>query len=181
MWKFLLGGAISIGLIIGAYFAGVKSGHKDLEAYKAAILAQAATDNAKAVDRVRAEDKITVARAEAYWRGRVQIVTKYQTIRQQVVRYVTPNDDARGCINNGFVRLWDAASSGQDPATLPGTAGSPDGACDPDVVLSRVEALHEQDAFQYTSVAEQLTELQGWVRDQIAASKLQASSAPPPP
>lgn len=53
---------------------------------------------------------------------RVRVVYRTQILTQEVPVYVTPKSDADCVVPLGFVRLHDAAASG-DPASLPGPAG----------------------------------------------------------
>lgn len=58
--------------------------------------------------------------AETVSKEHVRVVTKYRTVTQQIVKevptYVTKADDARCVIPWGFVRIHDAAASGDVPA-----------------------------------------------------------------
>jgi hypothetical protein len=100
----------------------------------------------------------------------VEVVTKYvdkikvvreqgQTIIKQVPIYVTQQDDDRGVINVGFVRLWNAANTGNPPSA----AGAADAQAS-SVRLSDVAIQHGLEASQCRAVEEQLIGLQEWVK-----------------
>lgn len=57
---------------------------------------------------------------------RVQVIEKQgKTIIQRVPVYVTPDDDARCAVPDGFIRLHDAAAGAEDLGAGPGAADAP--------------------------------------------------------
>lgn len=108
-----------------------------------------------------------------------QVVTKYvdrvQTIRgatktiiQKVPVYVTAKDDSKCVVPNGFVRLHDAAA--EDSIQLPASSGSVDGQTS-EVKLSDVASTVAGNYGICHANAEQLNELQDWVKGQAEAAK----------
>ncbi|HUO91856.1 MAG TPA: hypothetical protein VMU22_02995, partial [Rhizomicrobium sp.] len=118
-----------------------------------------------AADVQKRQDAVTlnIALANAGAQERVRTVTR--TILERVPIYVSPEADHACVVPNGFVRLFDAAAAGTDPASLPGTAGESDGAAS-GIALSEVAALSAEHDAQYHATAEQLKALEAWVEDQ---------------
>jgi len=108
-----------------------------------------------------------------------QVVTQYvdrvqtiqgatKTIIQKVPVYVTAKADASCPIPNGFVRLHDAAA--EDSMQLPASSISVDGQAS-EVKLSDVASTIAGNYGICHANAEQLTELQDWVKGQAEAAK----------
>lgn len=108
-----------------------------------------------------------------------QVVTKYvdrvqtiqgatKTIIQKVKEYVPVKADAACPIPNGFVRLHDAAA--EDSMQLPASSVSADGQASV-VKLSDVASTVAGNYGICHANAEQLTELQDWVKGQEEAAK----------
>lgn len=117
----LLIGLAVFALVLGLYAAGRHDGTRAEQRAEAARAAAAA----KAVARreVRAQT-ITDQAAGALTKTRVEIQYRTRTLIQEVPIYVTPQADRDCTVPVGFVRLHDAAASG-DPPGLPGPAGGP--------------------------------------------------------
>jgi hypothetical protein len=110
---------------------------------------------------------LTIALRNATAQEQIRVVTR--TLIEKVPTYVSRKADLACVVPFGFVRVFDAAASGVDPAALPGTAGEPDDAPS-GVALSRIAALSAEHDGQYRAVTEQLIELQNWVRAEGAGS-----------
>ena len=152
-----------------AFGSGVWAAHHwdegavaDLKLAQQTALTRAAVTAAAAQKR---EDAVTldVALANAAAQEKTRVLTR--TILEKVPTYVTIASDRACSVPNGFVRLFDAASAGTDPASLPGTAGEPDGAAS-GVALSQIAALSAENDTRYHAVSGQLRELQAWVEEQ---------------
>lgn len=79
----------------------------------------AAVSQAKEGKRVNATNSaITVTSTRNEVAAQAKIVVRYRTIVKEVPTYVTVQQDARGCVSWGLVRLLDAAALGVDPSTL---------------------------------------------------------------
>lgn len=112
-----------------------------------------------------ARDKVTLDAAVSRATSQQKIVTQTVTITKEIPAHVTPAQDARTCITYGLVRVFDAAAGGADPDTLSLPAGQSDDACAP----VKASDLARSVAENYGSArdnADQLTALQGWVRQQ---------------
>jgi hypothetical protein len=94
---------------------------KDAKALTAAVAAAAA----KARGITAANWQASLAESES--QNHIVVVTK--RILQEVPAYVTPAQDAVGCITFGFVRVLNAAANGVDPASLSLPAGESDDTC----------------------------------------------------
>ena len=83
------------------------------------------------------------------------------TIIQKVPIYVTKYDDSKCVVNTGTISLLDAAARGVPDATDPsgGSNDAPSG-----VKLSTLTAAVAAAFGQYQQVAQQLLDLQAWVR-----------------
>lgn len=126
-------GAI-LGLVLGVT-AGASVDHHfmqgklDREVNKAVAI-QAAV-NAKAVVQQKAQSDLALKSAVTEASAQERIVTQTRTVIKEVPTYVTPAQDARGCVTYGLVRVLDAASQGVGPADLGLPAGQSDDACSP--------------------------------------------------
>lgn len=95
----------------------------------------------------------------------IQVQTR--TVIQKVPVYVTPEADARCILPVGFVRLYNAAATGADPAAVPDPAGRPDGA--PSGIACSEVAADLADNFGIARQnAAELTGLQDWNQAQAA-------------
>lgn len=121
-------------LALGA--AGVYGAHivKQIDAGKIATIqaadakAQAAAIS-QAAEIQKAQDALSLKDQAAETGAQAKIVTRTVTLIQKVPTYVTPAQDARGCISWGTLRVLDAAALGVDPGTLQLPAGQSDDAC----------------------------------------------------
>ncbi|MEO6920514.1 MAG: hypothetical protein ABI171_16150 [Collimonas sp.] len=90
-----------------------------------------------------------------------------ETITKQVPIYVTAQNDTVCTINNGFVRLWNAANTGVQLPDIPaGTDGQASG-----VKLSDVETQHVAESTYARGLEVQLIKLQDAVSEVTAAGK----------
>lgn len=101
--------------------------------------------------------------------AQVQIVTRYKTLIKEIPSYVTPAVDAAFPIPWSLVRLHDAAARG-----LPDVSGIPlpAGAIDDSTSRFHASDLAAAVAINYEAChldAQQLSDLQAWVRAQQAA------------
>ncbi len=73
-------------------------------------------EQAEQTARIAKAQQVVVAQTQIKYVDRIKIVyAKGETIEKQVPIYVTSADAARFAVNAGFVRLYDAAWSGDDP------------------------------------------------------------------
>ena len=85
------------------------------------------------------------------------------TITKQVPIYVTAKNDLHCTINNGFVRVWNAANSGvQLPETAASTNDQASG-----IGLSDVATRHSVEATYTRRLEVQLISLQEWIERQL--------------
>ena len=97
-------------------FAMQEAWTKAVNAAREKERAQAQKDFDTAYDQLRAQKRIEY---------------RYVTLNKEVPTYVTPAQDARGCVTYGLVRLLDAAALGRSPSDLDLPAGTTDDACSP--------------------------------------------------
>lgn len=114
-----------------------------------------------------ARDRITHDRDVAAAEARQKIETVYRTIIREVPTHVSPAADAACTVPVGFVRVFNAAASGQPIESIPIPAGrtddSPSG-----VGLSAVAGVTADNFGTYQQVRQQLIDLQAWVAAQQA-------------
>lgn len=79
----------------------------------------------------KAQDDVSLAHAVSQAQAQERVVYRTQKVLQEVPHYVTPAQDARGCVTYGLVRVLDAAALGVDPGTLQLPAGKSDDTCSP--------------------------------------------------
>ncbi len=87
---------------------------------KAEQVEVARAETKKVADQAKVTAVIDTQNAEK----QAEIRTVYKTITKEVVRYVNAKDDAACDVPDGFVRLWNSASSG----AIPGAASGVDAA-----------------------------------------------------
>ena len=81
--------------------------------------------------------QVVVTQAQIKYVDRIKtIYVKGETIEKQVPIYITQADNARVAINAGFVRLYDAAWSGEDPGPAADSDREPAG-----ISLAQVTAV----------------------------------------
>lgn len=154
-----VGSAVVTHKVDQAALLKVEAGYKDAQI---AAVAQAKAAQA-------AEDKVSLDAAVAEATAQQRVVTVTQTITKEVPSHVPLT--SKCAITVGFVRVLNGIVLGTGTADLSYAAGQPDGAC---------AALDARGLAEYLastlgsalSNAEQLTALQKWVTNTIAASKV---------
>ena len=151
---------------------GAGSGYKVRDVMAQADSAKAAKAEVRTVERVvyreRAAADVTerIGTQAAARQAEIRYVTR--TIVEKVPEYVTAEADRTCVLPVGFVRLHDAAAAGQGDA-LPEPAGQSNDAPS-GVACSAAAETIVGNYGDYSAVAAQLTDLQGWVREQQAFS-----------
>lgn len=107
------------------------------------------------------------SRADDVTQARIQTITR--TLIQKVPVYVDRQDVADCRVNVGFVRLFNAAATGVDPGSVPGAASQSNDAAS-GVGLDTVASVTISDFGAANANAQQLADLQAWVRAQEAAN-----------
>lgn len=128
---------LAIGFVAGGLLAGVGTGmvvHKmglaDLNALKLADSRATTTAVARAAAQNHAIDTQNTTAAVRYVEAKAQVIHDTQVITQEIPHYVTQVQVVRsGCVGVGLVQLLNAASRGQEPASLDATAPGPPDAC----------------------------------------------------
>ena len=136
----------------------------------------AAKEQVKVVERIvwreRAQADVTSRIETRAAEAQVQIRTVTRTLIQEVPVYVTPDADDRCIVPVGFVRLHDAAAAG---GAVPEPAGLADDAPS-GLELSAVAAgVAENYGDVCRANAQQLSDLQAWVREQQRVSNQPAT------
>lgn len=143
-------------LAIGLFWFGWSKGSDSVQAEWDADKVRVAALFAAEKERTAAVSVETITR----FVDRVRIIKgKSETIIQEVPVYVTAQADADCTINNGFVRVHDAASAG----TLPPAPGDTDAAASA-IKLSDVGQTVAENYGLYHEVAAQLEALQDWIK-----------------
>jgi hypothetical protein len=123
----------------------------------------AATTHAQAiVAGQRSQAKITARADDNHQRVRQANEVRTRILVQRVPVYVSPTADRRCDVPHGFVRLHDAAAAGDG---LPDPAGQSDEAAS-GLALSAVAATVAENYGTCHQIADQLSALQAWIRDQ---------------
>jgi len=167
---YLIVGAVALvaGSAAGAY-AGYRWEHGEVLKLQLADAKFAATavKAAQLVDGLQYRVDLKAATTEAYAQGALQARTV--TLTKEIVRYVTPKQDASVCgLTVGLARVLRAAAAGADPATLALAPGQSDDDCS-DVTPSQVAGWFTAYAGIAQQNAEQLTALQVWIAENHAA------------
>jgi hypothetical protein len=139
---------------------------------EAAKAAKAETKQAvRVIYRERAQADVTSAVETKAVEAQVQIRTVTRTIVERIPIYVTPDADDRCVVPVGFVRVHDAAATGNP---LPEPSGEPDGGAAASeastVTLSWLAEVTADNYGTYQTVARQLSDLQDWIRQQQAVT-----------
>jgi hypothetical protein len=159
-------------LIVGIALASAVITHK---VDSAALLKQqnawqqatiTAVNQAKVIQ--AAEDKVSLDAAVAEATAQQQIVTQTVTLTKEVPIHVPFS--SKCAVTVGFVRLLNAAVLGRSTADLSYASGQPDDACAP-VDARTLAAVILTNYAAASGNAEQLTALQAWVTQIVAASK----------
>lgn len=160
-----------IGLGVGVVVLGLISfiiwqyGDNKYEQGRTDLLAEQAQD---AAIHKEAQGKVTERVVTKYVDRVVTVREKGDTIIRRVPVYVTAQDDSNCTINNGFVRLWNDANTGQVSEPSAGADAAPSG-----VVLSEVATQKGYEAKLCRETEQRLISLQEWVREQEALSAQQ--------
>lgn len=112
---------------------------------------------------------ITDAAAKGEDVAQARIVYRYRVIAGGIPLVVTPAVDRDFPLSVGFVRAHDAAASGLDIGQVPGPAGQSDDSA-ASVKPSDLAAVLAANYKAAKQDAQQLSDLQQWVRDQQAAT-----------
>lgn len=123
VYKWLAGVALVLALCIGSYFYGTHNGKLEQVAVQAVQTEKA---NVKTVEKSEASQDVADKADAAQIIYKDRIVTKYQTITKEVVKYVETKDAAVG-LDPEFVRLHDAAASANDQLSIAGSSSGADG------------------------------------------------------
>lgn len=123
-------------------------------------VAKCQADGAKAAANINAgQPKIIERLRTIYVPAEAKIKTVTQTVVKEVPIYVTKRDDAACTLNNGFVRVHDAAAKGELPAGPTGTDGDASG-----VELSTVATTVTWNYGIANLCSSRLSEWQDWYR-----------------
>jgi hypothetical protein len=118
---------------------------------------------------VQTQGAISTAAAVHDQAAQDQIRTLTRTLIEKVPVYVTPAADARCIVPLGFVREHDAAASGELSAVSQAPGQSDDAASG--LALSAVAATVVGNYGTCRGTAEQLSDLEAWVKAEQAATK----------
>lgn len=157
--------AAILGLVL-AFGAGFGAGDMHRIKIEKAEAAKAAVAIAK-VETKQAEVTANVAQQAAQSQTKIQTVFRDRIIYRdrEVPHEVIVHDDAACRIPGRFVGMWNSANRAEVPTTAGLLDEAPSG-----VVLSDVEAQHDREAEAFHANAQQLKNLQDWVRQQAAVS-----------
>lgn len=159
-WEVLIGLALILAFGAHERHIGAASVQKRWDADKAKKVAVA--------EMVAEEQAIILRQTITQYIERTRTITvQGQTITKEIPVYVTAQDDARCTINNGFVRVWNAANTGmQLPAVANGTDGQASG-----VKLSDVGRQHTIESTYSRNLEQQVIGLQDYLMKAKEASQ----------
>lgn len=150
---------IAVGILAATFSGGVYGGHHLAWLQEEAKIAVA---EVKVIDDIKTQDAVTEQVAEKAAEKQIEIRTVYRTITKEIKVHVPAKADAACIVPVGFVRVWNAAASGVK--AVPEPAGEPDDATPSDVGLTAIAGSATVNGETYRAVAQQLTDLQAWVR-----------------
>ena len=131
-------------------------------------------EQAQAVTEIQGKQEAVTAQAITQYVNRDRVVyVQGATITKQVPIYVTAQNNAQCVINNGFVRLWNAANTG---VQLPDAASPADGEAS-GVVLSDVATQHSDESTYTRHLEVQLETWQDWATGQQEAARIRIQPA----
>lgn len=142
-----------IAILVGDFYFGYH--YRALGEEKAIAVAEA-----QAITRQKAQDQITLDAALADAKAQQHIVTVTQTIIKKVPIYVQKTDACP--VSLGYTSVWNLGVAGADQSNAAGQSNAtPSG-------LTAVDALNNAivNYSTYHQVAQQLTDLQAWVKAQ---------------
>ncbi|AMP13691.1 hypothetical protein [Collimonas pratensis] len=126
-------------------------------------------EQAQAVTEIQGQQEAVTTQTITQYVNRDRVVyVQGATITKQVPIYVTAQNNAQCVINNGFVRLWNAANTG---VQLPDAAVPADGEAS-GVVLSEVATQHSVESTYTRRLEVQLETWQDWATGQQAAARI---------
>ena len=132
--KVLIAVALLLGIGLYSYHAGVQH-EKGIEAAK---VIKADNQIVKKNDTLQAAADASASQTIVY---RDRIVTKYKTIKQDVVHYAQTNPNASNLLDPDFVRLHDLAASANGEDTIAGSAGRTTADSGATGVVTKADAL----------------------------------------
>jgi len=110
-WALLAALICSLGMVAGGYEWGSRSATNACEAKKGAA-------QTKVIERHEQVAEVAQSVAVASAERHVQVVTKFQTIDREVIRYVQTPAATTPCLDDDGLRIWTAANHGTfEPAT----------------------------------------------------------------
>lgn len=119
----------------------------------------------KTIEKVKLQPVVTERVVTKYLKARGDSEKHTQDLILEIPTHVTPETDAAYPVPCGFVRVFNGAWHGP----LPDPTRCPDGAAS-DVPLSAVSGAEAVNGGNYDKIANQLTALQDWIREQKALS-----------
>lgn len=177
MLSFLTGSGLKLiailGVVVGLLGSGAYVEHKidlgTLNALKASYAQAEAQALSEAASRQKSIDDDSAAADKQALAVSAALAASLQDQLARIPSHVTVIKGPGNCITYGLLRVLDAAVYGSDPASLHLPAGATDATC------SRVDAVALAQIVvgnygKFKLTAQQLTELQAWVR-QIASVK----------
>lgn len=117
---------------------------------------------AQAIEKVKAEDKITHDADLAAAQHQVEIQKVTNTVIRKVPVYITRKAVAACVIPRGFVELHNSSANGN---AIPDATGGVDDAA-PGVGLDTVATIVAANYGKYHALAQQVTDLQNWITAQ---------------
>lgn len=165
-------------LVAIAYMAGAAKVKQDWVAdnkVKAAVQAQLDAVQRAAMAQLQKQIADVNTKVVVEYKDRIIHVRDQATkLSKEVPIYVTPTDDSRCTVNDGFVRLWTETNSQTGIPTPPGSLNGTPTELGFDVPvetvkLSDIAAQHVDEVRVFNENTEQLRSLQSWVRKQDCA------------
>lgn len=168
---YLIVGAVT-GLLAasGGAWAGYRIEYGVVQARIAADAQAQVVAVTKALDRLAAEDKVSLKAAYADGQAQAKIITQTQTIIQRIPGHDTVLVEAHACIPVALERLLRAVAAEADPDSLTLAPGQSDDQC-ADLTVAAVADWFAAYAGSSEANAQQLTDLQAWVKDDHTAQE----------
>lgn len=167
--------------VVGLLAAGAYGGYRfELGKYETLVANDAKAKTAAVQEKANsdaAQAKVSLASAVADQKAQDALQIHTTTVTKEITRYVTAQEDRVVCVPVGLARIMRSAADGSDPASLGLAPGQSDDDCS-DVTASEVAGWFTAYAGAAQQNAQQLNDLEAWVRANHEAQVSAAKVAP---
>ncbi|MDB5802283.1 MAG: hypothetical protein JWL63_3222 [Rhodocyclales bacterium] len=119
-YTWLIGVLVALAASTALFVGGCVHGESMSDGKQAKTTVKAAQADA---NRITVVQNVSSTVAEASAAEHVRVITKFQPIDREVIRYVQTHDAAAVCLDDDGLRIWRAANRGEFEAPQPASAG----------------------------------------------------------